>query len=191
MKTIKFNNEIAYKTIYEGYYVIKSGKVITVKKKGGQGKLDYSNPREHCYKIDRYGYKTVCLSNTINQTIKRKYITVHKLIYQTIYNTNVPADMTIDHIDGDKLNNNITNLQLLTREENVSKARKNKPSEKKYKYKLYKNGIYLGLYNRKQLEDKIGLKHKDYYQNTTRKKAITAKGYYWILESVEDIERIL
>ena len=31
MKEIIFENEIAYKTKYDGYYVTKSGKVITTK----------------------------------------------------------------------------------------------------------------------------------------------------------------
>ena len=41
MEEIIFENEIAYKTKYDGYYVTKSGKVITTKVKGGQGCCTY------------------------------------------------------------------------------------------------------------------------------------------------------
>ena len=53
MKEIIFENEIAYKTKYDGYYVTKSGKVITTKVKGGQGRINIFQPREHCYKVDK------------------------------------------------------------------------------------------------------------------------------------------
>ena len=52
MEEIIFENEIAYKTKYDGYYVTKSGKVITTKVKGGQGRINIFQPREHCYKVD-------------------------------------------------------------------------------------------------------------------------------------------
>lgn len=34
-----------------------------------------------------------------------------------------PANMDVDHIDGDSLNNNLSNLQLLTRSENLQKRK--------------------------------------------------------------------
>ena len=48
-------------------------------------------------------------------------ISVHRVIY-TLVNGNIPEDMTIDHIDNDKTNNNINNLQLLSQRENVAKS---------------------------------------------------------------------
>ena len=47
---------------------------------------------------------------------------VHYLVYKLFngeYDTN---KYIIDHIDGDKLNNNVNNLRLLTRSENVKAA---------------------------------------------------------------------
>lgn len=37
------------------------------------------------------------------------------------FNGDVPADMDVDHIDNDSLNNDPYNLQLLTRKENIAK----------------------------------------------------------------------
>lgn len=46
---------------------------------------------------------------------------VHRLVYETFVGE-IPEGMTIDHIDGNKLNNHITNLQLLPLADNVIKA---------------------------------------------------------------------
>src|SRR5437773_5633128 len=42
---------------------------------------------------------------------------VHKLIYEK-YHGPVPKGMVVDHIDGDRLNNQKSNLQLVTRNVN-------------------------------------------------------------------------
>ena len=189
MKTISFKNEIAYKTKYDGYYVTETGKVVSVKKKGGQGSLDYNNPREHCYKIDKDGYLEVCISFVKNNIHKRKYIRVHRLVYETLIG-NIPSCMTIDHIDSNIKNNDINNLQIMSREDNTKKALKGKKSSKRYKYKLYKNNNYLGIFDRKELNNVIGLKYHDFYKNTDNKKQLLLQGYKWNLESVEDIERV-
>lgn len=190
MEQIIFENEIAYKTKYDGYYVTKSGKVVTVKVKGGQGKVDYSNPREHNYKTDKDGYLEVCLSCVINGEHKRIYKRVHRLVYETIV-SEIPDGLTIDHINSkEKSKNSIDNLQVLSREDNTRKAVKGVKSPKRYMYKLYKDDVYLGLYDRNELRTKIGLKHKDYYSDTSNKKQLLLQGYKWILENVEDIERV-
>lgn len=189
MKTIIFEDEVAYKTKYEGYYVCKSGKVVTVKIKGGRGLLDYDNPREHCYKIDKDGYAEVCISFVENGIHKRKYIRVHRLVYETICG-DIPDDLTIDHIDSNRRNNSIENLALISRAENTRKALKGKKSSKRAMYSLYKDEIFLGVFDRLELESMIGVKHKDYYQDTKNKQQLLLQGYKWNIESVEDIQRI-
>lgn len=184
-----FQDEVAYETKYKGYFVIRSGKVISTKIKGGQGSLNYNNLREHCYKIDKDGYLEVLLSYIENHSSKRAYKRVHRLVWETI-NGEIKNNLTIDHKDGNKANNSICNLQLLTREENTSKSQKGKPSPKRYLYKLYKNSTLLGVYDRKQLKEKIGLKSKDFYRETTNKKQLLLQSYKWILTNVEDIEKV-
>lgn len=46
---------------------------------------------------------------------------VHRLVYEAFVGP-IPEGMTIDHIDGNKLNNHYSNLQLLSREENTIKG---------------------------------------------------------------------
>lgn len=50
-----------------------------------------------------------------------KNYTVHRLVY-TAWIGAIPDGMTVDHIDGDKLNNHHSNLQLLTAIENHEKS---------------------------------------------------------------------
>ena len=142
MEEIIFENEIAYKTKYDGYYVTKSGKVITTKVKGGQGRINIFQPREHCYKVDKDGYLEVCLSFIEKNRHIRKYYRVHRLAYETLMG-DIPQELTIDHIDANPQNNSIENLQILTRENNTRKALKNKKSPKRFMYQLYKNNIYV------------------------------------------------
>lgn len=180
MEEIIFENEIAYKTKYDGYYVTKSGKVITTKVKGGQGRINIFQPREHCYKVDKDGYLEVCLSFIENNRHIRKYYRVHRLVYETLMG-DIPQELTIDHIDANPQNNSIENLQILTRENNTKKALKNKKSPKRFMYQLYKNNIYVGTFDRKELGKNIGLKGKDFYQDTNNKKQLLLQGYQWNL----------
>ena len=52
-------------------------------------------------------------------TIKNKTIKVHRLVIEAFKGK---SDLTVDHIDGNKLNNSLDNLQYLTREENLIKS---------------------------------------------------------------------
>lgn len=52
----------------------------------------------------------------------------HQIIYLSVYQT-IPENMTIDHINNEKLDNRISNLQLLTRKQNIQKAWKNRKEE--------------------------------------------------------------
>lgn len=180
MEEIIFENEIAYKTKYDGYYVTKSGKVITTKVKGGQGRINIFQPREHCYKVDKDGYLEVCLSFIENNRHIRKYYRVHRLVYETLMG-DIPQELTIDHIDANPQNNSIENLQILTRENNTRKALKNKKSPKRFMYQLYKNNIYVGTFDRKELGKKYWIKGKDFYQDTNNKKQLLLQGYQWNL----------
>ena len=71
-------------------------------------------------KTDRYGYKVVQLHNNG----ERKHITVHRLVAKTfIPNENKLPQ--INHIDGNKSNNSVLNLEWCTGKENMEHGRKN------------------------------------------------------------------
>lgn len=46
---------------------------------------------------------------------------VHRIVYEAFFGQ-IPDGMSIDHVDGNKVNNHISNLQLLTPEENAVKG---------------------------------------------------------------------
>ena len=91
---------------YEGLYKISdNGDVLS---------LNYNHTGKEKLmkgKIDRYGYKVVVL----RKNGKRKHIPVHRLV-AIAFLGNV-ENMTVNHIDGDKKNNNKKNLEWCTNAE--------------------------------------------------------------------------
>lgn len=55
---------------------------------------------------------------------------------------------------------------------------------------LIKLNLMVTMLLKKELEDLIGLKYKDFYKETSNKKQLLLQGYKWNLESVEDIEKV-
>lgn len=157
MEQIEFNGETAYKTKYEGYYCTKSGIIISTKLKGGRGKPVYDKPREHCYKLDKDGYKEYLFS--VHGT--RYYRRGHRVVYET-FNGDIPEGMTIDHIDFDKANNHIDNLRVLSRVENgVRRNTKHKDSKKVF-YQTFYKGVYLGNFKKEELTQLFGFGTYDF-----------------------------
>jgi len=91
---------------------------------------------------------------------KYKKVRVHKLVAQAFLNHKKDDGYVVDHINGDKYDNRLENLQLITQRENTSKDKKNGTS--KYTgvswcsyMKRWKSGIKI---NGKQ-------KHLGYYED--------------------------
>lgn len=81
----------------------------------------YSKERILKNKLDRYGYHKVTLCN--GEQI-RKYTTVHRLVAEAfIPNSNNLS--TVNHKDGNKLNNTVSNLEWASNKENIDHAWKN------------------------------------------------------------------
>lgn len=99
---------------YEGLYEISD--YGCVRSRHG-GKVRYMK----CKK-GKNGYLRICLS----KNGKGKTFLVHRLVY-TVFNGTIAEGYEIDHIDGDKTNNNLRNLRAVTPRENqwnsVTRAR--------------------------------------------------------------------
>src|SRR5574344_2190805 len=122
-KTTKDMQEEIFKDIpgYEGHYQVSNlGKVVSLKK-GIKLILRPSFASNRYHKVDLY-------KNNI-----REIFYIHKLVGIVFlgYN-NLFTDKIIDHIDGNTLNNNLDNLQIISQRENVSRAFKNKKTSSKY-----------------------------------------------------------
>lgn len=89
--------------------------------------------------LDAYGYRQVKLNG--------KMLKVHRIVIETFKGK---SDLTVDHIDGNKLNNDISNLEYVTREENTKRAfnlglfkeRDKINSEKRKKKVLWNGKVY-------------------------------------------------
>jgi hypothetical protein len=62
-----------------------------------------------------------------------KYYYIHRLVWFYLTNKEIPDDLFIDHIDGNRLNNNIHNLRLATSLENQYNRARQKNGSSNYK----------------------------------------------------------
>ena len=83
----------------------------------------YSNAYEQEEKIKPIKAQSIgkYLKYTLWQNHKGLQIPAHRVVYEA-FNGPIPKGMEIHHIDGNPKNNHISNLQMLSREENL-KAR--------------------------------------------------------------------
>lgn len=100
---------------YENLYEVSDfGRVKSLKRFSTNGKI---------LKLVNHpnGYVYVCLcKNNI-----RKQKRVHKIVLEAFCPEHDPRKNQIDHIDGDKTNNNLSNLEWVTQSENMKRAYKN------------------------------------------------------------------
>lgn len=91
--------------VYKGYFVSNMGRVV-----GAKGKLLNASKNTAGYMIiGFYGNK------------KQKTTSVHRAVVETFVGR-IPKNKNIDHIDGIKHNNKLSNLEIVTRSENQKRA---------------------------------------------------------------------
>lgn len=110
---------------FEGYYqVSNTGRVRsltrTIATSGGH--LTTYKGRELKLKTDKYGYSVAFISKRTEGI--RKSVTVHRLV-ATAFLKMVDGKDSVNHIDGNKKNNNVSNLEWVTCKENTQHAIKN------------------------------------------------------------------
>jgi len=95
---------------YEGKYQVSN--------LGNVKSMNYMHTKKEHILIKRVqptGYHTV----TFCKNGKAKQYLVHRIVYQT-FAGEIPEGMQVNHIDENKLNNNIGNLNLMTPKENCN-----------------------------------------------------------------------
>lgn len=100
--SIFYQNIEFFETNYVGYFVSKCGKIFSEKTK-----------KILKHKIDKDGYCVYVFSNNG----VRKDISGHRLVAETFLD-NPENKPTVNHIDGNKSNNNVSNLEWATYSEN-------------------------------------------------------------------------
>lgn len=94
---------------FPNYFVSEDGKVIS--------KVQ-SNPKELCQWVDNVGYKQVIL----RKNNKKHYKRVHILVANAFVEGKTEENNMVNHIDGNKLNNNFTNLEWTSNKKNTQHA---------------------------------------------------------------------
>jgi hypothetical protein len=98
------------------YYVSNYGTVYTTKvspRYNPRGEMRVLRPRKH-----PSGYLYVGCFVGEGNTKQRLWRRVHRVVYET-HIGKIPEGHEIDHISGDKHNNDISNLRAVTRSENM------------------------------------------------------------------------
>ena len=95
-----------------GYLASSDGDIFSIKTTSGY--LDYNNPHELHKTLNNQGRYMV--------SINKKPTQVSRLIYMAFNNTSeIPMNLVVDHVDGNRLNNQPGNLQLITQQANIKK----------------------------------------------------------------------
>lgn len=97
---------------YEGYYEVSDAGRI---KRLANARVNGWKEKIKTNILGTRGYMGVLLS----KNGKRKKFTIHRLVAIAFLG---PSNLQVDHIDGDKLNNNLLNLRYLNGRDNVSAA---------------------------------------------------------------------
>lgn len=96
------------------------------------GKAQIVKGKELKERIEKTGYFLfgLMLPNGYNKKIR-----VHQLVYHSFNKTEPVENMVVDHIDGDKSNNRLDNLQFITQSENCAKGKRH--TERRHDLPLY------------------------------------------------------
>ena len=107
-----------HRGIKTGYLISNYGRVYSLYKRDFKPTLILSN-----------GYETCVIY--VNNTIKRLFI--HRMVAETfIYNDDPNNKTQVDHINGDKLDNYVDNLDWVTPHENIMRGHENGLISKKF-----------------------------------------------------------
>jgi hypothetical protein len=101
---------------FEGYYAHPDGNIYSDKVANRwhhRGELHLVKPKKN-----KSGYLYYGLFHGFGKQRKRYWFRAHRLIYQT-FAGEIPNGLEIDHIDGDRHNNSIDNLRIVTHSQNI------------------------------------------------------------------------
>lgn len=103
----------------------------------------YGNPMVALHYINCRGHRITAKNNAGYFIIHlNKCMTIHRIVAETFLGS-IPEGYDVDHIDGDKSNNSVTNLEIITHQENMRRyyERRKAAGIEKIHYKM--NGRWM------------------------------------------------
>ena len=159
---------------WEGLYTVeKDGTIKSVPRNGTK-----RNGKTLSHSTDSYGYSVVKFRNKTKITTKK----VHRIVAET-YIPNPENKPQVNHKDGNKKNNHVSNLEWVTASENILHAKTiglqmECPNRKKVA-QITNSGKVLAVFNSlKEAQEKTGIGWTG-ISAVTRGVRKTAGGYYW------------
>ena len=163
---------------YNGYTITQQGNVVSHK----QTKPKFLKPQRATQ--SKKGYYQVRLFNGEYQKGKLYYI--HRLVWET-FKGEIPNGYEIDHMDANTFNNNIENLQLLTRRENNHKHSKKRWGRqlREYRDEMIKDYELLGGFQK--VADKWNVSFNSAYRVIRNITHIVKDGKYILVKYDDSI----
>ena len=176
--TTKYNNQIEnkkqikYHIKYNKANLDKEWKPLNFNSQYGiniDGELINFKNKRLIYGSNRNGYKRFKCDNHV--------YSIHRLVYETFIGP-IPENMLIDHIDGNRANNSLTNLRLVSQSNNMKSAMDNGHKGQIPVLQFDKQGKFIQEFSTIQAAaDVVGVTHAAVRSAILR--GGTSGGYIW------------
>jgi len=193
-KEVEIIDDEEWRTIFDfpNYEVSNKGNIRSKEYNDSLGHLRSSKKLKK--QVNNCGYEYVILSS---KEEKHKTLTVHRIVAKTFI-PNPEEKEDVNHIDGNKLNNNVNNLEWTTTQENIIKRYEIGIDGNNYKRvsQFDKDGNLVGSFASSYEAERITGISRTHIGGCCRGERLTAGGYVWKFEieepkKVEKIDEIL
>lgn len=193
-KEVEIIDDEEWRTIFDfpNYEVSNKGNIRSKKYNDSLGHLRSSKKLKK--QVNNCGYEYVILSS---KEEKHKTLTVHRIVAKTFI-PNPEEKEDVNHIDGNKLNNNVNNLEWTTTQENIIKRYEIGIDGNNYKRvsQFDKDGNLVGSFASSYEAERITGISRTHIGGCCRGERLTAGGYVWKFEieepkKIEKIDEIL
>ena len=176
-----------WRTIFDfpNYEVSNKGNIRSKEYNDSLGHLRSSKKLKK--QVNNCGYEYVILSS---KEEKHKTLTVHRIVAKTFI-PNPEEKENVNHIDGNKLNNNVNNLEWTTTQENIIKRYEIGIDGNNYKRvsQFDKDGNLVGSFPSSYEAERITGISRTHIGGCCRGERLTAGGYVWKFE-IEEPKKI-
>ena len=162
--------EIWIKTFCSPFYKVSNlGNVKSIDRERPWrfGKTQKLKGKAKTPRVEKAGYT---LFDLMLEDGKKKTIRLHQLVYHSFKDTSPIKGMVVDHIDGDKSNNSLDNLQFISHSDNCAKGKIH--TERKHKLPLYIRPSHTSISKGYRISKKLKGKAKSFGRYSTIEEAI-------------------